>query len=66
MAGSIRTIQIKQGKGLGKSLLIELIRKAKNCNGLEQINLTVVSENETAKRLYKYLGLQVYGVERML
>ncbi|WML52247.1 GNAT family protein [Neobacillus sp. PS3-12] len=53
-----------QGKSLGKSLLIELIRKAKNCNGLEQINLTVVSENETAKKLYKSLGFKVYGVER--
>jgi RimJ/RimL family protein N-acetyltransferase len=53
-----------RGKGLGKSLLIELIRKAKNCNGLEQINLTVVSLNETAKKLYESLGFQVYGIER--
>jgi RimJ/RimL family protein N-acetyltransferase len=51
-------------RGLGKSLLIELIRKAKNCNGLEQINLTVVSENEIAKKLYSSLGFEVFGVER--
>jgi RimJ/RimL family protein N-acetyltransferase len=53
-----------QGKGLGKSLLIELIKKAKNCSGLEQINLTVVSENKTAMKLYKSLGFELYGVER--
>jgi RimJ/RimL family protein N-acetyltransferase len=53
-----------QGQGLGKSLLLELIRKAKNCNGLEQINLTVVSSNEPAKKLYKSIGFQVYGVEK--
>ncbi|ERI10785.1 GNAT family N-acetyltransferase [Aneurinibacillus aneurinilyticus] len=53
-----------RGQGLGKSLLLELIRKAKNCNGLEQINLTVVSNNEPAKKLYKSIGFQVYGVEK--
>lgn len=53
-----------RGKGLGKSLMIELIRKAKNCEGLEQINLAVVSENSSAKKLYKSLGFEVYGVER--
>jgi RimJ/RimL family protein N-acetyltransferase len=53
-----------RGKGLGRSLLIDLIKKAENCNGVEQLNLTVVSQNETAKKLYKSLGFQVYGVER--
>ncbi|WP_249316579.1 GNAT family protein [Bacillus sp. FJAT-50079] len=49
---------------LGKSLMVELIRRAKNCDGLEQINLTVVSENDSAKKLYKSVGFEVYGVER--
>jgi RimJ/RimL family protein N-acetyltransferase len=53
-----------RGLGLGKSLLFELISRAKKCNGLEQINLTVVSENDTAKKLYKSIGFKVYGVER--
>lgn len=53
-----------RGQGLGKSLMIELIRKAKNCAGLEQINLTVVSKNHTAKMLYNSLGFEVYGVEQ--
>jgi len=53
-----------RGQGLGKSLMLELIKKARNCNGVEQINLTVVSSNETAKSLYKSLGFQTYGIER--
>lgn len=53
-----------RGQGLGKSLMVELIRRVKNCDGLEQINLTVVSENGSAKKLYKSVGFEVYGVER--
>jgi len=53
-----------RGKGLGKSLLLELIRKARDCDSLERINLTVVSTNDSAKKLYMSVGFEVYGVER--
>ncbi|OCA86204.1 MULTISPECIES: GNAT family N-acetyltransferase [unclassified Bacillus (in: firmicutes)] len=53
-----------RGQGLGKLLMNELISKAKNSEGLEQINLTVVSDNHYAKKLYKSLGFEVYGIER--
>lgn len=53
-----------RGQGLGKSLMKELIRRAQECDGLEQLNLTVVSTNVFAKRLYKSLGFEVYGRER--
>ncbi|WP_246483935.1 GNAT family N-acetyltransferase [Heyndrickxia vini] len=53
-----------RGKSIGKSLLLELIKMAKKCNGVEQLNLTVVSENKPAKKLYESLGFKVYGVER--
>ena len=53
-----------RGQGVGKSLLLELIKKAKTINGLEQINLIVVSNNDPAKILYKSIGFQVYGVEK--
>lgn len=53
-----------RGRGLGKSLLLALIERAtRECSGLEQIHLTVVSSNESAKRLYLSLGFEVYGVE---
>lgn len=53
-----------RGQGLGKLLMVELIKKAKDCDGLEQINLTVISENNSTKKLYKSLGFEVYGVEK--
>ncbi|NRD80113.1 GNAT family N-acetyltransferase [Bacillus sp. BRMEA1] len=53
-----------RGKGLGKALMNEIISRARTCSGLEQINLTVVSDNEAAKNLYKSIGFQLYGVER--
>ena len=51
-------------KGLGKSLMNELIKEAKKCDGLEQIRLTVVSNNTSAKKLYQSLGFEIYGVEK--
>lgn len=53
-----------RGQGLGKLLLLELIKKSKDCIGLEQINLTVISSNNPAKNLYRSIGFQIYGVEK--
>ncbi|ULO09554.1 GNAT family N-acetyltransferase [Paenibacillus sp. 19GGS1-52] len=52
-----------RGQGLGKSLMLELLTKARDCEGLEQINLTVVSNNDSAKKLYKSVGFEVYSME---
>jgi ribosomal protein S18 acetylase RimI-like enzyme len=53
----------RRGNGEGKRLLTELVKVAKGFKGLEQIHLSVVSENQTAKKLYEALGFQTYGVE---
>ncbi|MFC4778948.1 GNAT family N-acetyltransferase [Paenibacillus sp. GCM10023252] len=53
-----------QGKGIGRLLMMKLIELAQEYSGVEQLNLTVVSDNEPAKRLYGSLGFEVYGVER--
>jgi ribosomal protein S18 acetylase RimI-like enzyme len=52
-----------RGRGIGKSLMVELIRRARLCEGLEQIRLTVMTDNQPAKALYSSLGFTVYGVE---
>ncbi|MBD2867474.1 GNAT family N-acetyltransferase [Paenibacillus arenilitoris] len=52
-----------RGSGLGKALLLELVSRARTCDGLEQIHLTVVSGNDSAKKLYEALGFEIYGVE---
>jgi ribosomal protein S18 acetylase RimI-like enzyme len=53
-----------RGQGIGKSLMIELVKRARTCSGLEQINLAVISNNTMAKKLYESIGFKVYGTER--
>ncbi|BBH24315.1 N-acetyltransferase [Paenibacillus baekrokdamisoli] len=53
-----------RGQGIGKALMIELVKRAKEFSGLEQINLTVISVNTMAKSLYESIGFKVYGTER--
>lgn len=54
----------KRGLGIGKQLMVEVINQAKTLVDVEQINLTVVSSNESAKGLYTSLGFHVFGTER--
>lgn len=53
----------KRGNGTGKSLLSSVIEKAKNIDGIEQIYLTVVTTNVSAKQLYSSSGFEVFGKE---
>lgn len=52
-----------RGQGVAKSLLNEVIEVARRWNGVEQINLTVVSSNLSAKKIYSDLGFEVFGTE---
>ncbi|XQY92706.1 GNAT family N-acetyltransferase [Metabacillus sp. HB246100] len=51
-----------RGLGIGKRLLKEIILKARSFQ-IEQLHLTVVSDNDRAKRLYSTMGFKVYGLE---
>jgi ribosomal protein S18 acetylase RimI-like enzyme len=51
-------------QGIGKLLLIEVVRRSHNLGGLEQIVLTVTSNNKSAKGLYENIGFRYYGVEK--
>jgi RimJ/RimL family protein N-acetyltransferase len=53
-----------RGKGLGRKLLLELLRKAKEEPGLERVLLMVASEQTAARQLYLSLGFESYGCER--
>jgi RimJ/RimL family protein N-acetyltransferase len=53
-----------RGKGTGRALLAEAIRRARAIPGVEQINLSVVTRNPTARTLYLSMGFEVYGLER--
>lgn len=54
----------RRGNGIGRILLRDLIKKAKEIDGLEQIKLSVVSTNEPARKLYRSVGFETYGLER--
>ncbi len=56
--------QEQRGLGVGKALMRELIKMARGIEGLEQVNLCVVSNNDQAKKLYQSVGFERYGVER--
>jgi ribosomal protein S18 acetylase RimI-like enzyme len=51
-----------RGKGLASALMKEIVSRAREIDGLEQITL-VASANLPAQRLYKALGFESYGIE---
>ncbi len=53
-----------RGKGAGRALMTVMLQKASEQGGLEQVNLTVVTDNAPARKLYEALGFVTYGCER--
>lgn len=56
---------ISRGRGIGKALMEMAIKLAKESKEIEKINLSVVSSNDAAKKLYHQLGFNVFGKEEM-
>ena len=54
----------KRGSGIGKALVVEAINKANDLEGVEQVYLTVVTTNQSAKKLYSSMGFKVFGTEK--
>ncbi len=62
--GRILSMYVQQksrGQGVGKALLQETITRAKQLVGVEQLHLTVVISNTSARSLYRTMGFTVYG-----
>jgi RimJ/RimL family protein N-acetyltransferase len=51
-----------RGAGIGRRLMEAVIELARHC--VELVQLTVVRDNDRARRLYASLGFQEYGAER--
>ena len=49
---------------LAQALMLEAIARASAIPDLEQLVLSVVTSNETARNLYLTMGFQSYGLER--
>ena len=56
-------VEEMHGQGVGRALLDETIRLASELSGVEQIILSVVTENKAAHRLYLSTGFEAYGLE---
>lgn len=53
-----------RGSGVGRGLMLKAIQKAKEIGGIEQIYLTVTSDDGPACRLYQSLGFTIYGIDK--
>jgi RimJ/RimL family protein N-acetyltransferase len=53
-----------RGKGIGRELLVELIRRAREHPGIERILLMVATNQPAARQLYLSLGFESFGCER--
>ena len=53
----------QRGKGFGRAIMKELLRRAQSQPGLEQVTLAVASPQTAARGLYLQLGFQIYGRE---
>ncbi|HSY99896.1 MAG TPA: GNAT family N-acetyltransferase [Terriglobales bacterium] len=52
-----------RGKGIGRALMEEILRRAQQRSDLEQVTLAVASGQAAARKLYLQLGFQIYGRE---
>ena len=60
---SMYVLPERRGQGVGKALVQDLIARAKQIAGLEQLLLAVVTTNHTASLLYRSLGFDIYGTQ---
>lgn len=61
--GSVYVTPEYRNKGIANQLLTEIIKLAKHAGNIKHINLSVITSNEPAIKLYKGLGFVVYGTE---
>jgi ribosomal protein S18 acetylase RimI-like enzyme len=53
-----------RSRGIGRKLLVEVLRRADSQPGLEHITLHVATSQIAAARLYASLGFESFGLER--
>ena len=61
---SIYVEPLNRGKGVGRMLIEHVLQAARRRTQVQQVYLTVVSSNQTAKALYTSFGFETYGVDQ--
>lgn len=51
-------------RGIARGLMSEVLNRSRSLEGLEQINLSVVTTNQAARELYNQLGFEIFGLEK--
>ncbi|KGL38311.1 GNAT family N-acetyltransferase [Listeria newyorkensis] len=54
----------RRGSGVGKALIGTAIEQAQQLEGIEQVYLSVVTNNKQARKLYTSLGFVPYSLEK--
>lgn len=52
-----------RGQGIAKKLIEKVIERVKQISDIEQINLTVIANNDKAKKLYEKFGFVTFSSE---
>lgn len=62
--GGLYVLPPFRSQGFGRALVQEALSRAANTPGIKRVNLTVVTQQEGAIRLYRSLGFRIYGTEQ--
>jgi RimJ/RimL family protein N-acetyltransferase/SAM-dependent methyltransferase len=62
--GGLYVLPAFRGNGCGRALVEQALHRSANIPNIRRINLTVVTEQKAALRLYQSLGFQIYGTEQ--
>jgi ribosomal protein S18 acetylase RimI-like enzyme len=52
-----------RGQGIGRALMVDALRRARQQPTLERITIAVTSHQSAARALYLSLGFRIYGHE---
>jgi RimJ/RimL family protein N-acetyltransferase/2-polyprenyl-3-methyl-5-hydroxy-6-metoxy-1,4-benzoquinol methylase len=62
--GGLYVLPAFRRNGCGRALVEQALHRSANIPNIRRINLTVVTQQEAALRLYQSLGFQIYGTEQ--
>ena len=62
--GGLYVVPAFRRRGHGRALVRAALSRAESTPGIRRVNLTVVTRQEAAVRLYELLGFRIYGTEQ--